>query len=92
VAFVVVWLIGDIFNLTGAVIAGLLPTIIILAAYVSNFPNVLSLLKGLIIRLPSTLPATSYCSSKSTTTEGNVLCRNLRAHYQDLTVEMNGPH
>ncbi|KAH6911387.1 PQ loop repeat-domain-containing protein [Coprinopsis sp. MPI-PUGE-AT-0042] len=35
VAFVIVWLVGDIFNLAGAVIAGLLPTIIIIAAYYS---------------------------------------------------------
>ncbi|KAJ7016655.1 PQ loop repeat-domain-containing protein [Mycena alexandri] len=35
VAFVVVWLIGDICNLVGAVLANLLPTVIILAAYYS---------------------------------------------------------
>ena len=31
--FVVLWLLGDIFNLLGAVLQGLLPTMIILAAY-----------------------------------------------------------
>ncbi|KAJ3475705.1 hypothetical protein NLI96_g11660 [Meripilus lineatus] len=33
VAFVLIWLVGDLCNLVGAVLAGLLPTIIILAAY-----------------------------------------------------------
>jgi len=33
ILFVVVWLLGDLFNLLGAVAAGLLPTIIILALY-----------------------------------------------------------
>ncbi|KAJ8520712.1 hypothetical protein ONZ45_g2506 [Pleurotus djamor] len=33
VAFVVVWLLGDLCNLVGAAIAGLLPTVIILAVY-----------------------------------------------------------
>ncbi len=36
VSFVLIWLIGDLCNLTGAAIAGLLPTIIILGAYVST--------------------------------------------------------
>lgn len=35
VAFVVVWLLGDIFNLAGGLMAGLIPTVIIMAAYVS---------------------------------------------------------
>ncbi|KAI0770483.1 PQ-loop-domain-containing protein [Fomes fomentarius] len=35
VSFVLIWLIGDLCNLTGAAIAGLLPTIIILGAYYS---------------------------------------------------------
>jgi len=34
IAFVVIWLIGDLCNIVGASIAGLLPTMIILAAYV----------------------------------------------------------
>jgi uncharacterized protein with PQ loop repeat len=36
VTFIVIWLIGDLFNLFGAILAGLLPTVIILAAYVSE--------------------------------------------------------
>ena len=36
VSFIVIWLIGDLCNLTGAVLAGLLPTVIILGAYVSR--------------------------------------------------------
>lgn len=36
VLFVVTWLVGDLANLFGATIAGLLPTVIILAVYVSN--------------------------------------------------------
>ena len=35
VLFVLIWLAGDFANLLGAVLAGLLPTVIILAAYVS---------------------------------------------------------
>ena len=34
VLFVVIWLLGDLCNLIGAVMAGLLPTVIILAIYV----------------------------------------------------------
>jgi len=33
IAFVVIWLAGDLFNLAGALVAGLLPTMIILAGY-----------------------------------------------------------
>lgn len=33
--FVLIWLAGDLCNLFGGILAGLLPTIIILAAYVS---------------------------------------------------------
>ncbi|TCD65269.1 hypothetical protein EIP91_002934 [Steccherinum ochraceum] len=36
VFFVIIWLIGDLTNLFGALLAGLLPTIIILAAYYST--------------------------------------------------------
>jgi hypothetical protein len=39
VSFVVIWLLGDFFNLTGAVLARLLPTVIILALYVSAQPT-----------------------------------------------------
>lgn len=35
VFFVLTWLAGDLANLLGAVLAGLLPTVIILATYVS---------------------------------------------------------
>lgn len=38
VAFVIIWLAGDLFNLIGASAAGLLPTVIILAGYVRLFP------------------------------------------------------
>ena len=36
ILFVYIWFAGDIANLLGALLAGLLPTIIILAVYVSN--------------------------------------------------------
>jgi hypothetical protein len=39
VSFVVIWLIGDLFNLFGALLAGLLYTVIILAAYVSEIKS-----------------------------------------------------
>lgn len=35
VAFVITWLLGDLFSLAGAIIAGLIPTVILLACYVS---------------------------------------------------------
>ena len=34
--FVYIWLVGDFFNLAGAILANLLPTVIILGAYVSG--------------------------------------------------------
>ena len=34
--FVYIWLAGDVFNLAGAILAKLLPTMIILGAYVSD--------------------------------------------------------
>lgn len=40
VFFVVIWLIGDLCSLSGAILAHLLPTIIILAAYVSGLVSV----------------------------------------------------
>lgn len=36
VLFVVIWLLGDLSSLTGAIVAGLLPTVIILAVYVRS--------------------------------------------------------
>lgn len=42
VLFVVVWLLGDLCNFFGAALAGLLPTVIILAIYVRN-PSILSM-------------------------------------------------
>jgi len=41
VAFVVIWLVGDLFNLIGASRAGLLPTVIILAGYYTLCDTVL---------------------------------------------------
>ncbi len=37
IAFVLIWLAGDLCNLVGAGLAGLLPTMIILAGYVGPF-------------------------------------------------------
>jgi hypothetical protein len=36
IAFVITWLLGDLFSLAGALIAGLIPTVILLALYVSD--------------------------------------------------------
>jgi len=41
VLFVVIWLLGDLTNLTGAILAGLLPTVIIVAAYYSASDSIL---------------------------------------------------
>ena len=37
IPFVVIWLVGDILNLLGALIANLLPTVILLAVWVRAF-------------------------------------------------------
>jgi len=36
VAFIITWFLGDLFSLVGAIMAGLIPTVIILALYVST--------------------------------------------------------
>jgi len=41
VLFVVIWLLGDLTNLTGAIVAGLLPTVIILAVYYTTCDSIL---------------------------------------------------
>ena len=41
IAFVVIWLAGDLCNLIGASLAGLLPTVIILAGYVRLLASLL---------------------------------------------------
>ncbi|KAF4590718.1 hypothetical protein EYR40_009315 [Pleurotus pulmonarius] len=43
VAFVVVWLLGDLCNLVGSAVAGLLPTVIIIAAYYTLCDSILLL-------------------------------------------------
>ncbi|KAG9227705.1 hypothetical protein CCMSSC00406_0000649 [Pleurotus cornucopiae] len=43
VAFVVVWLLGDLCNLVGSAVAGLLPTVIIVAAYYTLCDSILLL-------------------------------------------------
>jgi hypothetical protein len=43
VLFIVLWLFADISGLVGAIIAGLLPTLIISAAYVSTIPDILEM-------------------------------------------------
>lgn len=45
VLFVVIWLFADITGLVGAIIAGLLPTLIIVAAYVSAIEFLWDLLR-----------------------------------------------
>jgi len=37
IVFVIIWLLGDLCNVTGAILAHLLPTVIILGFYVSSF-------------------------------------------------------
>lgn len=78
VFFVLIWLAGDLANLFGALLAGLLPTIIILAAYVRSFINlcldvipilcfpVFSLRYHLVdtdLLLPMGQSSTAYCVS-----------------------------
>jgi hypothetical protein len=40
--FVIIWLLGDILNLVGGIMAGLIPTVILLAIYVSPRLNLSS--------------------------------------------------
>lgn len=49
VPFIILWLLGDITNLFGGVMAHLLPTVIILAVYVSSFTQYNNLLLTLLI-------------------------------------------
>lgn len=67
-AFVITWLLGDLFSLAGAIMAGLIPTVIILALYVSFS---VCLRTKLVLMTKSHFSmhyATSPCYSKSTTT------------------------
>lgn len=70
VGFVVTWLIGDLCNTSGAILAGLQPTIIILGVYVSQ-SIVLVRCRGPAETTPSTLCVTQPFSLKSTTTDGS---------------------
>ena len=71
--FVVVWLLGDLCNLVGASMAGLLPTVILLAVYVSFFSSIY-LHRALYIEFAAgfySIPsATSFFCSRSTITGG----------------------
>lgn len=93
VLFVVIWLTGDLTNLFGALMAGLLPTIIILAVYVSaihalyseRFPSANSL-KSL-----STLFATLSCSIKFIITAGGGISGTVWAFVTITTSHLPNP-
>ena len=46
--FVVIWLIGDLCNLSGALMADLLPTVILIAVYVSQSSTLARPTRGLL--------------------------------------------
>ena len=70
VSFVVIWLVGDACSLVGSMLAGLLPTIIILSAYVSvNVSRVFCFSRDSYAMF-STLYATVFSSHRFTTTGG----------------------
>lgn len=59
VLFVLIWLAGDLCNLFGGILAGLLPTIIILAAYVRSVSHNDIMIRAILHRSCSTQPAIS---------------------------------
>ena len=65
VAFVVIWLAGDLCNLIGASMAGLLPTVIILAGYVRLFalPRLSSAFDVLRDSIPFVISSFSFKST-----------------------------
>lgn len=67
VLFVIVWLLGDLTNLIGAVLGGLLPTIIILALYVRLSISMYIRLSSPRANESSTLHVISSSCSKSFT-------------------------
>lgn len=69
--FIYVWLLGDVCNLVGAVMAGLLPTVIILGVYVSFNPARNSIPDYLYLGPVSTLYVTQSCSAKCIITGGS---------------------
>ena len=70
VLFVVIWLLGDIANLLGGLLGGLLPTVIILAFYVSPRPLAYRVHSNVSFSTSSTLHATLLFCSKFTITAG----------------------
>jgi hypothetical protein len=85
VAFVVIWLLGDIFNLAGGLMAGIIPTAIILAIYVSCIYFVLQRLE---FDSSSTPYATSFYYSKSTIIDGHTLYTQ---HHSSYLVRLQTP-
>ena len=73
VGFVVIWLVGDLCNLSGAILAGLLPTIIILGVYVRQSNAVVRQSKfAETSRLPRSTPCVMLlCSHKYTIIDGS---------------------
>jgi hypothetical protein len=66
VTFIVLWLLGDITNAVGGAMAKLLPTVVILALYVSRAVFFLSFVKITSLTTTSTRRATSSSSFRST--------------------------
>ena len=73
VGFILIWLVGDLCNLSGAILAGLLPTIIILGVYVSHPVYLVRQTASAETPRPphSTPRVMPSCSLKFTTTAGN---------------------
>ena len=69
VSFIVLWFLGDVTNLFGASLAHLLPTMVILALYVS-LDLWTDIYRTRVHKRPSTRFVTSCCSLKCTTIDG----------------------
>ncbi|MCJ1290642.1 hypothetical protein MMC34_002184 [Xylographa carneopallida] len=93
--FIVVWLLGDVFNILGAVLQGVLPTMTILAVYYTLADIVLLgqcfYYRGFTLSDPQMKPAPSYQADGEATEESPLLARehqvNSAAHLTPADVD-----
>ena len=82
--FIIVWLLGDVFNILGAVLQGVLPTMTILAVYYTLADIVLLgqcfYYRGFTLSDPPTKPAISHQADEEATEESPLLASPNRAN------------
>ncbi|MCJ1284483.1 hypothetical protein MMC26_003815 [Xylographa opegraphella] len=82
--FIVVWLLGDVFNILGAVLQGVLPTMTILAVYYTLADIVLLgqcfYYRGFTLSDPTTKPAPSHQADEEATEESPLLSSHHRVN------------